>query len=78
MISSILLTIFTVISSIIIFFMVLPFITVLLSFFGKEKIKSKEIKKEYDFGCIITAYKNADITVPTKNLLYSIHNQRSN
>jgi len=64
MISSILLTIFTVISSIIIFFMVLPFITVLLSFFSKEKIKSKEIKKEYDFGCIITAYKNADITVP--------------
>ncbi len=46
------------------FFLVLPFITVFLSLFGGEKIKTKEIKKEFDFGCIITAYKNADITKP--------------
>ncbi len=44
--------------------MVLPFITVVLSLFGKEKISSTEIKKDFDFGCIITAYKNANITKP--------------
>jgi len=31
---------------------------------GSEGIKSEEIKKEFDFGCIITAYRNADITKP--------------
>jgi len=72
MISSILITVFSVIAGIIMFFLVLPFITVILSLFGKEKIKTKEIKKEYDFGCIITAYKNADITKP---LIHSLLKQ---
>ncbi|HEB62823.1 MAG TPA: glycosyltransferase [Bacteroidetes bacterium] len=52
-------------SGVIIFFLLLPFVSVLVSFFKKEKIKSKEeLKsyKEYDYGCIITAYKNVEIT----------------
>ncbi len=64
MLTSILITVFTVVASIIMFFLVLPFITIVLSFLGGEKIKTKEIKKEFDFGCIITAYRNADITKP--------------
>ncbi len=31
---------------------------------GGEKYKNKKIEKEFDFGCIITAYKNAEITKP--------------
>jgi len=69
---SILSLIFTIIGSIIIFFLVLPFLTVLLSFFGKEKITTEEIKKEYDMGCVITAYKNAEITKP---LIHSLIKQ---
>lgn len=53
-----------VLSGIIIFFLILPFLTVVFSFLGGEKLSSKKIKKEYDFGCIITAYKNANITKP--------------
>jgi len=62
--TGILVTIFSVIACIIIFFLILPFITILLSLMGSEGIKSEEIKKEFDFGCIITAYRNADITKP--------------
>jgi cellulose synthase/poly-beta-1,6-N-acetylglucosamine synthase-like glycosyltransferase len=47
----------------VIFFLVFPFITVLLSRFVKEKL-SKPVTKQYDFGCIITAYKNAEIAKP--------------
>ena len=61
---SILILIYTILCSILIFFLVLPFLTVLFSFLGSEKIKSKDIKKEFDFGCIITAYKNAEIAKP--------------
>ncbi len=53
------------------FFLVFPFFKVFLSLFTKEKIvdKGKETK-EYDFGCIITAYRNSDITKPgVKSLL---------
>ncbi len=53
-----------IIASVLSFFLVLPFITVVLSFLGGEKLKKKEIDKEFDFGCIITAYKNAEITKP--------------
>jgi len=62
--TGILISIFSVVAYIIMFFLILPFMTVLLSLLGSEKIKTKEIKKEFDFGCIITAYKNAAITKP--------------
>ncbi len=38
--------------------------TVVFSFLGSEKLATDKIKKEFDFGCIITAYKNANITKP--------------
>jgi len=72
MLTSILITVFTIVASIIMFFLVLPFITIVLSFLGGEKIKTKEIKKEFDFGCIITAYKNAEISIP---LIHSLLKQ---
>jgi len=52
------------ISGIVIFFLILPFLTVVFSFLGGEKLTTNKIKKDYDFGCIITAYKNAEITKP--------------
>lgn len=61
---SILIGIYTLLCGILILFLVLPFLTVLFSFFGKEQVSTKKIKKEFDFGCIITAYKNAEISKP--------------
>jgi len=52
----------SIISIVLTFFLVFPFLTVLLSLFRKEKIKQKGEYKEFDFGVIITAYKNAGIT----------------
>ena len=56
------------ISGLLIFYLVFPFITVLLAQFTKEKIKTKEELgakyQEFDYGCIITAYKNAEIAKP--------------
>ena len=65
---SILYTIFAIFSLIVAFFLVLPFLMVLFSRLTGEKIKT--IKEEdpnykaYDYGCIITAYKNAEIAKP--------------
>ena len=55
-------------AAVLIFFLVLPFFTVLISLMGKEKIKrsgpnTKDYRR-YDFGCIITAYKDAQIAIP--------------
>ena len=58
-----LISIFTLICILIAFFLVFPFLEVLISFFFPEK-KPDLSKKEYDFGLIITAYKNGLITVP--------------
>jgi len=52
------------IASLIIFFLVFPFITVFFSLLNRENIKEMDQPKQYDYGCIITAYKNADISVP--------------
>ncbi len=68
---NILVLLFTIVSGIIIFFLVLPFLTVLFSFLGKKKAPNKKIEKEYDFGCIITAYKNAEISKPLIQSLLS-------
>ena len=60
--------IYILLACFLIFFLVLPFVTIFLSLFSKEKIKTKEelgtAYREYDYGCIITAYKNAEIAKP--------------
>ena len=65
---SILQTIFWIICPIIAFFLVFPFVTVLLSRFRKEKIReippNDPAYFKFDYGCIITAYKNAEIAKP--------------
>jgi cellulose synthase/poly-beta-1,6-N-acetylglucosamine synthase-like glycosyltransferase len=55
---------FYIISAFFIFYLVFPFITVVFSLFSKDKTEEKQKgkpQKEYDFGNIITAYRNADI-----------------
>jgi len=69
---SFLIYIYLIISGLILFFLVFPFLTVFFSRFAKEKIPTPEKEKEYDFGCIITAYRNAEITKP---LVHSLINQ---
>ena len=69
---NIIIILLSIICGIIIFFLILPFLTVLFSFFGKERITQTNIDKAYDFGCIITAYKNPDISKP---LIQSLLNQ---
>lgn len=70
-------TIMALLSGIVIFFLLLPTLTVILSLFSKEKIKRIEPKdpgfKSYDFGCILTAYKNAKITEPLIQSLLRQH-----
>lgn len=56
--------IYLLISASIFFFLVFPFLTVLLSRFKQEPIKRIAQPKEFDFACIITAYKNSEITKP--------------
>lgn len=56
------------------FFLVLPTVNVLLSLFKKEKIKSPSESHDFDFGNIITAYKNAEIAKGlVKSLLKQSH-----
>lgn len=62
---SILFLMLLMLNSVLIFFLITPFITVLLSIFSKEKeLPEIRIKKETDFACIITAYKNIRIAIP--------------
>ena len=59
---------FYIISGILTFFLVLPFLTVLAAQFAKNNAKPTfpegKTLKEYDFANIITAYKNAEIAKP--------------
>ncbi len=55
--------VFAVVSFVLVFFLLLPFGEVVFSLFLKEKLE-KAVTKHYDFGCVITAYKNAKITQP--------------
>lgn len=55
---------YILLSSILAFFLVFPFLKVLASFFTREKIDEQKVSKAYDFGAIITAYKNVHITKP--------------
>src|SRR5688572_2082340 len=59
--------------SICIFYLVLPFIIVLLSLVVKEK-EIRKAEKQLDFACIITAFKNIQITIPlVESLLKQAH-----
>lgn len=64
--------IYTILSCIILFFLVFPFITVAFSQLFKEHIDPNKVTKNYDFACIITAYKNVGIT---KHLVQSLLRQ---
>jgi cellulose synthase/poly-beta-1,6-N-acetylglucosamine synthase-like glycosyltransferase len=55
------------------FFLVLPFVEVLFSFLKKENVRAVTKPVSFHFGCIITAYKNADIA---KGLVQSLLAQR--
>lgn len=55
--------IYLLFSGVILFFLVFPFLTVFFAQFRKEKAFNT-VKKEYDYACIITAYKNSEITKP--------------
>lgn len=63
--------IYTMLSGLLIFFLVLPFFNVLLSRFVTEK-KPPKLERATDFANIITAYKNVDIA---KGLVRSLLNQ---
>ena len=70
-------TIFYIITAILCFFLVFPFITVILSLFTRDnmgkKLKSKTLK-QYDYANVITAYRNADIAKPlVQSLLAQTH-----
>lgn len=62
--TSILYYLFIGVCSILLFFLVFPFLKVLLSLLSRDKVKEVENAPETDFGVIITAYKNAEITKP--------------
>ena len=70
--------VYLVISGIILFFLVFPFLKVLLSLLTRDKVDRSVVDKpdfkQYDFGNIITAYKNADIAKPLiQSLLKQTH-----
>lgn len=66
-------TLYLIISGILLFFLVFPFVTVFISRFVTERVPQPEQPKDYDFGCIITAYRNSNITKP---LVHSLLKQQ--
>lgn len=63
---------YLIIAGILTFFLVLPFLNVFFSLFTKEKLQGPAKPKEFDYGNIITAYKNVDIA---KGLVESLLKQ---
>lgn len=58
-------TVYLVLAGWIIFQLVTPFLTVLAAqLFGREQVKPQPQQRPLDYGCIITAYKNAAIAQP--------------
>ena len=53
---------YLILSCIILFFLVFPFLTVAFAQLFKEQVDPKKVKQSFDFACIITAYKNVSIT----------------
>jgi cellulose synthase/poly-beta-1,6-N-acetylglucosamine synthase-like glycosyltransferase len=73
---AILTAIYLIIAGLVVFQLILPFLTVLFSqVFGRERLKTKETSKvkDYDYGCIITAYRNSAIAKP---LIHSLLQQK--
>ncbi len=62
-------TLYLLMAGTVLFFLLFPFFTVFLSLFSKERLRKKVYPKEHDFACIITAYKNSEITQPLVNSL---------
>jgi cellulose synthase/poly-beta-1,6-N-acetylglucosamine synthase-like glycosyltransferase len=65
--------IYITVSCLLIFFLALPTINTLFSLFVKEKIRQPLSPKDFDFGNIITAYKNVEIA---RGLVHSLLKQR--
>ena len=65
--------IYLILSAVLAFFLVLPTLNVFFSLFAKEKLKTPNQPRDFDYGNIITAYKNADIA---KGLVNSLLKQR--
>ena len=66
-------TFFISISCIVLFFLVFPFLKVLIGLFSRLIIQPKGRPIAYDFACIITAYKNVGISLP---LVHSLLKQK--
>jgi cellulose synthase/poly-beta-1,6-N-acetylglucosamine synthase-like glycosyltransferase len=66
-------TIFTILACIVFFFLVFPFVMVFLGQFFKEKLIQSTNSKNFDYGVIITAYKNSEITKPLVQSLLRMH-----
>ncbi len=66
-------TIYIILASITFFYLVFSFITVIMYLFSKEKLEVVHKDIQPDYACIITAYKNAEITKP---LVQSLINQK--
>ncbi len=64
---------YVILSGILAFFLVLPTLNVFFSLLTKEKVKTPNTTRDFDYGNIITAYKNADIA---KGLVKSLLKQR--
>jgi cellulose synthase/poly-beta-1,6-N-acetylglucosamine synthase-like glycosyltransferase len=67
--------IWLVVSAVAFFYLVFPFLTVLVSVFRKEKMEMSAGQADFDFGCIITAYRNAEISKPLIQSLLSQKHQ---
>ncbi len=65
--------IYIIVTAVLIFFLVLPTLNTLFSLFTSEKLKTPKQPRNFDFGNIITAYKNVDIA---KGLVKSLLKQR--
>lgn len=64
-------TILTILTALVVFFLLLPFTVVLLQRFVREKVVPTH-EKPFDYGCIITAYRDAHIA---RGLVQSLLNQ---
>ncbi|MEO1264006.1 MAG: glycosyltransferase [Bacteroidota bacterium] len=67
--------IYLILSAFLVFFLVLPTMTVFFSLFVKERIPVPEKAKKFDFANIITAYKNVDIAKSLVNSLIKQNHQ---
>lgn len=65
---------YTLFGSILIFFLFFPFVTVLIAWIKGKRKQATRLHEQFDFGCIITAYRNAEIAYPlVESLLRQSH-----